>query len=217
MIADLSDSLQNALEVLGGELFAALIVVTALAVATIVGFIGWIIGVQRSSAEIAALKSQIITNEGQILQSAQQARSHFDGCAIRCGVIAKEIIDAVKGQAPNAVLDSAREALAACLLNETIPAFLCKVEWAGMHLKSMRVSPDRYVELLDDTIDELRRFKSWLQVINHQKLLTELRRSPQHIQARTLRPLLLAVEQFPDHVRNTQMRRASVVIKELTT
>lgn len=215
MIADLTDSFQWMLTTIGGEWFAAVSILAMLVIGGIGGFIGWIAGLQKNVAEIASLQSQIVANEGQTLLNTQQSRRRYNELAARCGNLGASMIVLVKRGASITELDDGREALAACLLADTIPAFLDGVEWARLHLKSTGVSPDRYTELLDDSIAELRRFKTWLDTINHPTLIGYLKRAPQVIQARTLRQLNLVVEQFPEFIRNEQMRRVSAVIKEI--
>ena len=176
--------------------------------------ISFFLGLWRNRYEVQSLKSQIVSNVASVLLDMQRARHTYDECSARCGRLAHDLREHIGKKSSRQEIDDVRETLCACLLNETIPAFLSDVEWQHVD-RQAKGDPDELMVVVSDAAEELRRFRSWVDVINHPVLLEHLQRRPAKIQRRSLRPFSRVVEKFPPTIRNNAARVSNEVINEL--
>lgn len=207
----MTDIIKSALDVIGGG--PLLFIVAALM--GIASLVGWVLGIRKSRLEIENLRTQITTAVGEMLLNLQQARKQYGDEATRCGKLARKLSELIQQQAATTDLHGAREDFAECLTNDVITAYLRECEWRRIDLDISTAGPDSYESLLRDATNEIRRFRRWLDIINHPKFLRVLNKEPLILQYRTMGPFIRVVEQFPVAIRNEQMRMATRIVDEL--
>jgi len=123
---------------------------------------------------------------GETLTRLQEKRRDYDDACENCKKIAIKLCDELANHAD--VVANTREQLCTALHNKAIPSYVNLIEWEQLLAKD---NPEKLKTLItEEVIAELRRFKQWVSIINHEKFLQDMGLSPSVVSKRTLSPFL---------------------------
>jgi hypothetical protein len=190
--------------------------------------IGWILNQWKTATEIAKLTAEtvklstennklntdIVKNEAELIGNLAKARRESNSAYVECGKCLDALASLIKAKASDGDLDKSRDSFCRALTESAIPRFLDHVELRHQERKT-DADPDDLVRILDDALDEFRRFSRWVTVINHPKFTRDRKLATLEISRRNFYPIEVMVNKFPDAIRNAQNRRLSEALDEL--
>jgi hypothetical protein len=169
------------------------------------GLVGWFLNQLRLSAEIGKLKAEknklkqeTIKFAGENLSKVQEKREAYDKACENCKQIALKLCEAIKNQVDT--IANIREELCTALYNKAFPLYLNLIEWEQLLSKD---NPEKLKKLIaEEVVAELRRFRQWVQMINHEKFTVDMQLSRSKVSKRTLSPFLLMLDDLPSKDRD---------------
>ena len=149
-------------------------------ITTLVGVVcfalGWIVKHRVAKAEICKLEDEAIKCQSEILSEVQLCRKKYREDCVVCDALAEKLLQQIRISSEINELKTSREVFCSFLLKKVIPAYVDYVEYAALRFR-MNSNDLEYLYTIE-VVRELRRFVSWLQIINHtvfvDKLMLEL-------------------------------------------
>ena len=164
------------------------------------GVVGWFLNQWRLGAEIGKLKAEKIKLKqetvkcaGENLTKLQEKRGTYDNDCENCKRIALKLCEELKNQVD--IITNTREELCTALYNKAIPHYVNLIEWEQLLSKD---NPEKLKTLItEDVVAELRRFRQWVHIINHEKFTADMQLFQSKVSKRTLSPFLLMLDDLP--------------------
>lgn len=136
------------------------------------GVVGWILSSLKNAADIRKLKSETANNIATFIVRIQDRHQEYVDACVQCGNLARKINHEIKGQQDLTKLCTLREQLSHVFLNTAVVKLHQYIE---LECERYKKKQSDLRDILDHVlISDIRKFTSWIEVINHPNLLSHL-------------------------------------------
>ena len=172
--------------------------------------LGWLLNLWQTKANIKKLKAEIIKYAGDNLEKLQSKRRAYYNSIEECKQITLKLISELENRNKDTIVNT-RESLCTALYNKSIPFYVELIEWEQLLSKDNRSN----LSIVEDVVAELRRFKYWVGIINHNKFTTEMHLTVSKVSKRTLEPFSKMLNELKQNNKSTEELMLKNAIDEL--